>query len=47
MPLKFSRSDAGHEKPAPAPGAHTAAVLQRLLGLGADEVSRLRSDGIV
>ena len=47
LPLKFSRSDAGHEKPAPLPGAHTAAVLERLLGLGADEVSQLRSDGIV
>lgn len=47
MPLKFGRSDAGHEKPAPAPGEHTAAVLQQLLGLGADEIARLKADGIV
>lgn len=47
MPLKFSRSKAHHDSPAPVPGAHTAAVLQRLLGMGAEEVSRLRADGIV
>jgi formyl-CoA transferase len=47
MPLKFSRSAAHHDQPAPVPGAHTAAVLQRLLGLGAEEFSRLRADGIV
>lgn len=47
LPLKFSRSAAHHGRPAPVPGAHTAAVLQRLLGLGAQEVARLKSDGVV
>jgi crotonobetainyl-CoA:carnitine CoA-transferase CaiB-like acyl-CoA transferase len=47
MPLKFSRSVSGHDEPAPVPGADTAAVLKRLLGLGADELARLKADGIV
>jgi len=46
MPLKFSRSAAHHDAPAPVPGADTAAVLQRLLGLSADEIARLKADGI-
>jgi crotonobetainyl-CoA:carnitine CoA-transferase CaiB-like acyl-CoA transferase len=32
--------------PAPAPGEHTEAVLMRVLGLGADEIARLRAEGI-
>jgi formyl-CoA transferase len=46
MPLKFSRSAAHHDAPAPVPGADTAEVLQRMLGLDADEIARLRADGI-
>jgi len=46
MPLKFSRSAAHHDAPAPVPGADTAQVLQRMLGLGAEEIARLRADGI-
>lgn len=46
MPLKFSRSAAHHDAPAPLPGKDTADVLQRMLGLGADEIARLRADGI-
>lgn len=46
MPLKFSRSAAHHDEPAPVPGADTADVLQRMLGLGAEEIARLRADGI-
>jgi formyl-CoA transferase len=46
MPLKFSRSAAHHDAPAPVPGADTADVLQRMLGLGAEEIARLRADGI-
>jgi crotonobetainyl-CoA:carnitine CoA-transferase CaiB-like acyl-CoA transferase len=46
MPLKFSRSAAHHDEPAPVPGADTTDVLQRMLGLGAEEIARLRADGI-
>jgi formyl-CoA transferase len=46
MPIKFSRSAAHHDAPAPVPGADTADVLQRMLGLGADEIARLKADGI-
>jgi crotonobetainyl-CoA:carnitine CoA-transferase CaiB-like acyl-CoA transferase len=46
MPLKFSRSAAHHDAPAPVPGADTAHVLQHMLGLDADEIARLRADGI-
>jgi hypothetical protein len=28
------------------PGSDTAAVLQRMLGLGAEEIARLKADGI-
>ena len=47
FPLKFSRSEAHHDAPAPMPGAHTGEVLARLLGTGADEIAKLRRDGIV
>lgn len=47
MPIKFSRSESGHEASAPVPGSDTAAVLHRYLGMGADEVARLKADGIV
>jgi crotonobetainyl-CoA:carnitine CoA-transferase CaiB-like acyl-CoA transferase len=46
MPLKFSRSAAHHDAPAPVPGGDTADVLQRMLGLGAEEFARLKADGI-
>jgi crotonobetainyl-CoA:carnitine CoA-transferase CaiB-like acyl-CoA transferase len=46
MPLKFSRSAAHHDEPAPVPGADTTDVLQRMLGLGTEEIARLRADGI-
>jgi len=46
MPLKFSRSAAQHDAPAPVPGQDTADVLQRMLGLDAAEIARLRADGL-
>jgi len=45
FPFKFSRSEATLAKPAPVPGAHTADVLERLLGVGADELAALRRKG--
>lgn len=47
MPLKFSRSAAHHDDAAPVPGAHTAEILQRFLGLGAGELASLKADGVI
>lgn len=47
LPIKLSRSTAGHDRPAPAPGADTAALLKERLGLDERELARLRADGIV
>ena len=47
FPLKFSRSQADHDAPAPVPGAHTAEVLRDLLGLDAAKITALRSRGVV
>ena len=47
FPLKFSRSKAQHDAPAPVPGAHTAEVLARYLGTGAEDFDRLRRAGVV
>jgi crotonobetainyl-CoA:carnitine CoA-transferase CaiB-like acyl-CoA transferase len=46
MPLKFSDSTAHHDQPAPVPGAHTAQILERFLGLSAREIAALRADGV-
>ena len=46
MPIKFSRSASHHDEPAPVPGEDTAELLQRMLGLGTDEIARLKADGI-
>ena len=47
MPLKFSRAAGDHDRPAPVPGAHTAEILERFLGLDAAQVARLRAEGVV
>lgn len=47
FPLKFSRSEANHDVPAPRPGNDTAAVLQRFLGLDAARLRALRERGVV
>lgn len=47
LPLRFSRSAAGHRQPAPQPGAHTAAVLERLLGLSAEAIAALERRGVI
>ena len=46
-PLRFSRSDSGIVGPPPEMGQHTAAVLEELLGLTADEVAAAEASGIV
>jgi crotonobetainyl-CoA:carnitine CoA-transferase CaiB-like acyl-CoA transferase len=47
LPLKFSRSDASLEAPAPVPGAHTAEVLSRFLHKDDAEIATLKSRGVV
>jgi crotonobetainyl-CoA:carnitine CoA-transferase CaiB-like acyl-CoA transferase len=47
FPIKFSRSSAAHDSPAPAPGAHTAEILARFLGLHREEVAELARAGVV
>ncbi|MFT7600225.1 MAG: CoA:oxalate CoA-transferase [Acidimicrobiales bacterium] len=46
-PYKFSKSTAAIQGPAPLRGEHNAAVLSEWTGLGADEIDRLTSDGIL
>jgi crotonobetainyl-CoA:carnitine CoA-transferase CaiB-like acyl-CoA transferase len=46
-PLHFSATPVRYELPPPQLGQHTAEVLQRLLGLSADEVSALHARGVV
>jgi formyl-CoA transferase len=47
FPLKFSRTPAGYDTPAPTPGTHTRAVLARHAGLTADELQTLESEKII
>ncbi len=47
LPFRFSRSTSSDDRPAPAPGEHTAQVLARLLGLTAEEIAALERNGVV
>ncbi|MBE0627594.1 MAG: CoA transferase [Burkholderiales bacterium] len=47
FPIKFSRTPAGYDSPAPVPGAHSEEVFARYANLCAAEVQRLRSEGII
>lgn len=47
FPLKFSRSGASHDVPAPVPGAHTEEVLREWLGLDGQKVNTMRQRGVV
>ena len=47
FPLKFSRSVASLDAPAPRPGVHTDAVLSQYLALSAERIAALRREGVV
>ena len=47
LPLAFGRSPAAHDRPAPEPGAHTAEVLEQILGIDGDALADLRRDGVI
>jgi len=46
-PIRLSASPVEYARAAPALGADTAEVLQRVLGLSADDIERLRGAGVV
>jgi succinate--hydroxymethylglutarate CoA-transferase len=46
-PVKYSYSTPGIRTPPPTLGQHTDDVLKNTLGLSEDEVSSLRSEGVV
>lgn len=47
FPLKFSRSEANHDTPAPRPGEDTAEVFATYLHMSAEEFAALRRRGIL
>jgi formyl-CoA transferase len=46
MPVKMSKSDFEY-RPAPSLGQHTGEVLQEVLGYSADEVAKLKEEGVI
>ena len=46
-PLRLAASDPVETRPAPLHGEHTDLVLKEHLGLGADELSQLRDEGVI
>jgi glutaryl-CoA transferase len=46
-PMKFSATPITHDVAPPLLGEHTEAVLGAVLGVGADEIARLRAGGII
>jgi crotonobetainyl-CoA:carnitine CoA-transferase CaiB-like acyl-CoA transferase len=46
-PVRLSETPGSVRTPAPALGEHSDEVLQKLLGLGADEVAALRAAGAI
>jgi crotonobetainyl-CoA:carnitine CoA-transferase CaiB-like acyl-CoA transferase len=47
LPVHLSRTDWKMERGAPCLGEHTEQVLNRVLGLSADDVAKLRAEGVV
>ena len=47
FPIKFSRTPASYDSPAPIPGSHTEEILIRFANLSSAEVPQLRKDGII
>ena len=47
IPLRMHQSQVGFQRPAPALGEHTEAVLEGLLGYDTAQIERLRADGVI
>jgi len=46
-PMRFSATPIAYEVPPPTLGQHTAEVLAKRLSMSAEEIERLKRDGIV
>jgi crotonobetainyl-CoA:carnitine CoA-transferase CaiB-like acyl-CoA transferase len=46
-PFKLPASPGGPKRAAPLLGEHVAEVFESMLGLGSDEIERLRGDGLI
>ena len=47
FPIKFSATPAGYDTPAPIPGAHSEEIFARFANLSAEDVRRLKSEGVI
>jgi crotonobetainyl-CoA:carnitine CoA-transferase CaiB-like acyl-CoA transferase len=47
LPVHFSKTDWAIERGGPCLGEHTETVLNRVLGMSADDVAKLRAEGVV
>ena len=47
FPIKFSATPAGYDTPAPVPGAHSEEVFARFANLSAEDVRKLKSEGVI
>jgi CoA:oxalate CoA-transferase len=47
LPIRFSEASAGFDRPPPALGEHNDFVFGELVGIEADELARLRDDGVI
>ena len=47
FPIKFSRTPASYDVPAPIPGSDTDAILAQRAGLSAERIRQLREDGVI
>jgi len=47
FPIKFSRTPAGYDTPAPLPGAHSDEIFRRFTNLTSEDVRRLKVQGII
>ena len=46
-PVKWSESTPGVRTAPPTPGKHTDEVLREVLGLGEEEIAKLKEEGVV
>jgi crotonobetainyl-CoA:carnitine CoA-transferase CaiB-like acyl-CoA transferase len=47
VPIRFSASEAGLDRPAPALGEHNAEIYGDLLGYSDDELKTLAEEGVI